>query len=212
MGPLQENPSGCSCPKSKCIALYCDCFKAGRRCKPGTCTCLNCKNTVEESGANGARSVAIRTILARNPRAFTTAGMGNPPKELSPGQVACNCIRSRCLKLYCGCFQAGKVCDPKICTCISCLNTNDDETGARQSAIQQCLEKKPNAFQIKAKEAGGGCACKNNRCVRKYCECFRTGLSCTEKVRNRHPREKLAAHALLLVLTFLTMLLTVHLP
>jgi len=37
MGPLQENPAGCSCPKSRCIALYCDCFKAGRRCAPGTC-------------------------------------------------------------------------------------------------------------------------------------------------------------------------------
>jgi hypothetical protein len=24
LGPLQENPTGCSCPRSKCIALYCD--------------------------------------------------------------------------------------------------------------------------------------------------------------------------------------------
>ena len=56
LGPLSENPAGCSCPKSKCVALYCDCFKAGRRCSPTACTCLNCKNTVEESGANGARS------------------------------------------------------------------------------------------------------------------------------------------------------------
>jgi hypothetical protein len=56
LGPLQENPTGCSCPKSRCIALYCDCFKAGRRCDPTKCSCLNCKNTVEESGPNGARS------------------------------------------------------------------------------------------------------------------------------------------------------------
>jgi hypothetical protein len=55
LGPLQDNPAGCSCPKSKCIALYCDCFKAGRRCSP-CCSCLDCKNTIEESGANGARS------------------------------------------------------------------------------------------------------------------------------------------------------------
>ena len=52
VGPLQDNPSGCSCPKSKCVALYCDCFKAGRRCDKGTCSCLDCKNTVEESGKN----------------------------------------------------------------------------------------------------------------------------------------------------------------
>ena len=56
LGPLQENPTGCSCPKSRCIALYCDCFKAGRRCDPKKCSCLNCKNTVKESGPNGARS------------------------------------------------------------------------------------------------------------------------------------------------------------
>lgn len=56
LGPLQENPTGCSCPKSRCIALYCDCFKAGRRCDPNTCSCLNCLNTVKESGPKGARS------------------------------------------------------------------------------------------------------------------------------------------------------------
>ena len=56
LGPLQHNPTGCSCPKSKCIALYCDCFKAGRRCDPNHCTCLNCKNTLTESGPDGARS------------------------------------------------------------------------------------------------------------------------------------------------------------
>jgi len=61
LGPLQENPTGCSCPKSKCIALYCDCFKAGRRCNPSTCSCVDCKNTVAESGVNGARS-KVRTI------------------------------------------------------------------------------------------------------------------------------------------------------
>lgn len=55
LGPLLDNPAGCSCPKSKCIALYCDCFKAGRRCNIKTCSCLNCKNTVAESGQDGAR-------------------------------------------------------------------------------------------------------------------------------------------------------------
>jgi hypothetical protein len=61
LGPLLDNPAGCSCPKSKCIALYCDCFKAGRRCSPA-CSCLDCKNTVEESGPNGARSKVRRNL------------------------------------------------------------------------------------------------------------------------------------------------------
>ncbi len=61
LGPLQENPTGCSCPKSRCIALYCDCFKAGRRCDPSKCSCLNCLNTVKESGPKGARSMVSAT-------------------------------------------------------------------------------------------------------------------------------------------------------
>lgn len=63
LGPLQENPAGCSCPKSKCIALYCDCFKAGRRCDPTKCSCSNCRNTVKESGPNGARSKVSDLLL-----------------------------------------------------------------------------------------------------------------------------------------------------
>eukprot|EP00980_Cylindrotheca_fusiformis_P021446 scaffold8301_cov184-Cylindrotheca_fusiformis.AAC.14 len=181
LGPLQDNPAGCSCPKSKCIALYCDCFKAGRRCSP-SCSCLDCKNTILESGANGARSNAIQAILARNPRAFTNAGSSNTPK-LSPGEQACNCIRSRCLKLYCTCFQSGSPCNPSVCTCVGCLNTKNDSTGARKAAIQTTLEKRPDAFREKSKtkEIGSGCACKNNRCIRKYCECFRTSLLCSKK-------------------------------
>lgn len=65
MGELYDNPAGCSCPKSKCIALYCDCFKAGRRCNPDKCRCVDCKNTVSESGAHGARTKAIRMILGK---------------------------------------------------------------------------------------------------------------------------------------------------
>jgi hypothetical protein len=125
---------------------------------------------------------AIQAILARNPRAFTTAGSSNAANKAPPGE-ACNCIRSQCLKLYCTCFQGGKVCNPEICTCVGCLNTTKDVGGKRQLAIQATLEKRPDAFQQKKKikDIGAGCACKNNRCIRKYCECFRTNLACTSK-------------------------------
>jgi hypothetical protein len=126
---------------------------------------------------------AIQAILARNPRAFTNAGSSNPLTKIPPGEQACNCIRSRCLKLYCTCFQSGKVCNPDFCSCVGCLNTEDDVGGARQMAIQVTLEKRPDAFKQKGKtkEVGSGCACKNNRCIRKYCECFRTNLACSKK-------------------------------
>ena len=61
LGPLQDNPTGCSCPKSKCVALYCDCFKAGRRCGH-SCSCLDCKNTVDESGPDGTRTKVNESV------------------------------------------------------------------------------------------------------------------------------------------------------
>jgi hypothetical protein len=181
IGELHDNPTGCSCPKSKCVALYCDCFKAGRRCHPNRCSCFNCKNTIAESGIDGARTKAIRNILARNPRAFNTAGMGNPLHKLPPGEVACNCVRSKCLKLYCSCFHHGKICRPDVCTCVGCeniLSTDETTNGNRAAAIQHVIEKRADAFVIKPKVIGQGCACKNNKCLRKYCECYRTGLRC----------------------------------
>ena len=161
LGPLQENETGCSCPRSNCIKLYCDCFKAGRRCS-SKCSCTNCKNTPAESGINGERTRAIKNILARNPRAFTGGKKEAVPRQ--PGDLVCNCVKSRCLKLYCDCFQKGKLCND-ACLCVSCLNTEEESQvgGRRKTAIQQALEKRPDAFTKKPKEIGSGCACKNNR-------------------------------------------------
>lgn len=162
LGPLQENATGCSCPRSGCIKLYCDCFKAGRRCS-GRCSCTNCKNTPAESGVDGERTRAIRNILARNPRAFTR-GKKEGAATRKPGDIICNCVKSRCLKLYCECFQKGKLCND-ACLCVSCLNTEEESHvgGRRKLAIEQALEKRPDAFTKKPKEIGSGCACKNNR-------------------------------------------------
>lgn len=125
---------------------------------------------------------AIQSILARNPRAFNNPGGPPAGNKLAPGEQACNCIRSRCLKLYCTCFQVGKPCREGVCSCVGCLNTCDDRDGHREMAIRSTLEKRPDAFdKPKVKEAGSGCACKNNRCIRKYCECFRTELPCTSR-------------------------------
>lgn len=167
LGPIAANPStGCSCPRSNCIKLYCDCFKAGRPCS-GICSCVNCKNTTEETRVDGERIQAIKNTLARNPRAFTGGKKEAVPQN--PGDIVCNCLKSRCLKLYCQCFHKGVTCN-EACLCISCLNTTAESKvgGRRNLAIQSCLEKRPDAFTKKPKEVGSGCACKNNKCLKKY--------------------------------------------
>lgn len=180
LGPIQANPvTGCSCPRSNCIKLYCDCFKSGRPCS-GICSCLNCKNTEEETKIDGERIRAIKNTLARNPRAFTGGKKEAVPQN--PGDIVCNCLKSRCLKLYCHCFHKGRTCN-EACLCISCLNTPVENVvgGKRNLAIQNCLEKRPDAFTKKPKAVGAGCACKNNKCLKKYCDCFRFNLACLDK-------------------------------
>ena len=96
--------------------------------------------------------------------------------------VICRCMKSRCLKLYCDCFQAEKLCNTQ-CKCVRCLNTEAEngKSGRLKLAKRDYLLRKPSSFGKKRKKVGEGCACKNNRCLKKYCDCFRTEISCTEK-------------------------------
>jgi hypothetical protein len=95
--------------------------------------------------------------------------------------VICRCMKSRCLKLYCDCFQAEKLCNTQ-CKCVRCLNTEaeNDKGGRLKAAKRDYLLRKPQSFGKKRKKIGEGCACKNNRCLKKYCDCFRTEISCSD--------------------------------
>jgi len=92
----------------------------------------------------------------------------------------CKCKHSKCVKLYCECFQGGRVCEGK-CICVECKNTlaESREGGVRYLRIQELLAKRSNAFDVREKKTTDeGCRCKKSNCLKKYCVCFREGKKC----------------------------------
>jgi hypothetical protein len=84
----------------------------------------------------------------------------------------CKCKKTNCLKLYCECYRSASFCDPDLCYCIGCLNTEahnstEEPRGRRVLAMLVALAKKPDAF-----DGGGrkfntkGCRCTKSRYVR----------------------------------------------
>jgi hypothetical protein len=69
---------GCTCKKSKCLKLYCQCFAAKSMCQE-KCRCQDCKNDIAHTEE---RTHAIQTILSRNPQAFETKFKAIVPNEL----------------------------------------------------------------------------------------------------------------------------------
>uniref|UniRef100_A0A6S8DAU9 CRC domain-containing protein n=1 Tax=Aureoumbra lagunensis TaxID=44058 RepID=A0A6S8DAU9_9STRA len=109
---------------------------------------------------------------------------------------ACNCKRSKCLKLYCECYAAGVFCFD--CNCTACENTVPTTyknftkerithadaggtptlpppTGGSESST--CNKRKSHAKQR------DGCNCKKSKCLKKYCECYEADGHCDEKCK-----------------------------
>lgn len=69
-----------------------------------------------ESDSNFAQDKAPSTPPAKS------AKLALPPKD---PPKACNCEKSRCLKLYCECFSRNALCT-KACNCRDCLNNSSN--------------------------------------------------------------------------------------
>jgi hypothetical protein len=105
----------------------------------------------------GPHSASLDIVKMRSRRLLE-----NVPVTVAP----CNCKNSKCLKLYCVCFQTGKFCDGDLCKCKDCLNTEEHNGpgGKRSRAVKQILHRRIDAFDKRLKKkTGEGCSCKKTR-------------------------------------------------
>ena len=129
---------------------------------------------------NGAGNIAVAVAFPVSiPASAQTAEKGE--------RKSCNCPRSRCIKLYCECFQGGRYCSSECC-CKACLNSESESgsDGKRTLSIQNILSRNPFAFykdkallEKKNNRASGiNCRCVKSQCLKLYCDCFQSGLVC----------------------------------
>jgi hypothetical protein len=112
----------CSCPKSKCLKLYCDCFAYGLYCEG--CNCVDCMNKKE---CEDERKKAMTSIKDRNPLAELRMSAAFEERPSNKAYFkGCHCKKSNCRKKYCECYLARNPCTSQ-CKCEGCLNCNAND-------------------------------------------------------------------------------------
>ena len=101
---IRKKKTGCTCKKTQCLKMYCECFAAGRQCTE-ECGCHDCCNHAGNS----------REVEKRREGIMSKAG------NHKGRRTGCRCKKSQCQKKYCECFSAGVACSD-ACRCEGCAN------------------------------------------------------------------------------------------
>ncbi|XP_072952556.1 protein tesmin/TSO1-like CXC 2 isoform X1 [Typha angustifolia] len=170
IGGEGETCKRCSCKKSKCLKLYCECFAAGVYCSE-PCACQGCFNKPihEETVLSTRKQIESRNPLAFAPKVIRASDTGQEVAEDSnktPSSArhkrGCNCKKSSCLKKYCECYQGGVGCSIS-CRCEGCKNTfgrkigimpigtEEIEMGGEGTDASEKEEERPDDYQQNAK-------------------------------------------------------------
>lgn len=104
----------CSCTKTQCNRLYCECFSNGRY-----CIGCNCKNCLNKPPPNSNFTHHITEHLDSKKKT----------------EVTCTCTRSGCNKKYCECFKNGTKCT-SACRCVKCENCDGTKKKNLLNAVE----------------------------------------------------------------------------
>ncbi len=106
---VKKKKNGCTCKKTNCIKMYCECFSKGKMCTP-ECLCFGCYNHSEHV-----------TTLEQATKELKIRRTGSNRHN----HQGCNCKKTNCQKKYCECFNAGITCT-ESCGCSDCYNKEEN--------------------------------------------------------------------------------------
>jgi hypothetical protein len=113
----------CNCRNSRCLKLYCECFKSKGFCS-SKCSCKNCHNSQLKDAERKNKLTKLKNSISGKEASMTEILDEVPlarDRQIHKPLAACRCRRSGCLKNYCECFSNGSSCSEN-CNCRECKN------------------------------------------------------------------------------------------